>query len=81
MAYKITGIVFIAMAGLIYTLERGFSLLSTSIIRAGFFSGQMSGEVPDVETNVFFANLFVPVFLIIGIIFVLYDFRKVINNK
>ena len=74
-------IVFITMAGLIYTLERGFSMLSTSIIRAGFISGQMSGEVPDVENIGFFANLFVPAFLIIGIIFVLYDFRKVINNK
>lgn len=81
MAYKITGIVFIAMAGLIYTLERGFSFLATSIIRAGFFSGQMSGEVPDVETNGFFANLFVPAFLIIGIICLIYDFRKIVNNK
>jgi hypothetical protein len=54
MYYKVTGIVFVAMAGFIYTLERGFSLLSTSIVQAGFFSGQMTRGVPDVETNGFF---------------------------
>ena len=81
MVYKITGIVFIAMAGFIYTLERGFSLLSTSIIRAGFYSGQISGEVPGVETNGFFVNLFVPVFLILGIIFLIYGFSKMVENK
>jgi hypothetical protein len=81
MSYKITGIVFIALAGFIYTLERGFSLLSTSIIQAGFFSGQMSGGVPDVETNGFFANLFVPAFLILGIIILIYGFSKIVENK
>ena len=81
MSYKITGIVFIALAGFIYTLERGFSLLSTSIIQAGFFSGQMSGEVPNVETNGFFANLFVPAFLILGIIILVYGFSKIVENK
>lgn len=81
MAYKITGIVFIAMAGFIYTLERGFSLLSTSIIQAGFFSGQISSEVPGVETNCFNANLFVPAFLILGIIFLIYGFSKIVENK
>lgn len=81
MNYKITGIVFIAMAGFLYTLERGFSLLSTSVIQAGFFSGQMNGEVPEVEVNGFFANLFVPVFLILGIIFLIYGFSKIVKNK
>lgn len=79
--YKITGIVFIVMAGFIYTLERGFSLLSTSVVRAGFFAGQMTGEVPDVETGGFFDNLFVPAFLILGIIFIIYGFSKFEKNK
>ena len=61
---KITGFVFIIISGLIYTLERGFSLISTSIIQAGFFSGAMTGEVPEVSA--FSLNLFIPIFLIIG---------------
>lgn len=80
MYFKITGIVFIVMAGVIYTLERGFSLLSTSIVRAGFFSGQINGGVPDVETNGFFDNLFVPAFLILGIIVLIYGFSKSVKN-
>ncbi|MGN7408650.1 hypothetical protein [Sporosarcina sp. SAFN-010] len=56
-------------------------MLSTSVIQAGFFSGQMNGEVPDIEVNGFFANLFVPVFLILGIIFLIYGFSKIVKNK
>ena len=80
-SYKVTGIVFIITAGFIYTLERGFSLLSTSMVKAGFFSGEMTGGVPDVETSGFFDNLFVPAFLIFGIIFLIYGFSKYEKNK
>ena len=74
--YKITGIVFIIMSGLIYTLERGFSLLSTSLVKAGFFSGTMTGGVPEIETSGFLENWFVPLFLILGIMFLIYGFKK-----
>ena len=74
--YKTTGCIFIIMSGLIYTFERGFSLLSTSIIKAGFFSGTMTGEVPEVEASGFFNNLFVPVFLTIGVTLMIYGIKK-----
>ncbi|MBP1949898.1 hypothetical protein [Virgibacillus litoralis] len=74
--YKITGIVFIIMSGLIYTLEKGFSLLSTSIVRAGFFSGAKTGGVPEIEASGFFGNLYVPLFLILGLLFIIYGFLK-----
>ena len=74
--HKILGAVFIIISALIYSLERGFSMLSTSLIRAGFFSGGMTGEVPQVEVHTLFSNFFVPLFLIIGSIFVIYGFMK-----
>ncbi|WP_078546780.1 hypothetical protein [Litchfieldia alkalitelluris] len=74
--YKITGIVFLIMSGLIYTLERGFSLISTSIVKAGFYAGTMSGEVPTIEASGIFNNFFVLIFLIIGVAFVVYGFKS-----
>lgn len=78
--YRVTGIVFIIMAGFIYTLERGFSLLSTSIVRAGFFAGGNTGGVPEIEINSLFNNLFVPAFLILGILSLIYGFSKPKNE-
>ncbi|QDQ02375.1 hypothetical protein FOH38_18900 [Lysinibacillus fusiformis] len=74
--YKVLGVVLIIISGLIYSLERGFSMLSTSMIRAGFFSGGMTGEVPEVEVNTFFSNFYVPLFLIVGLMLVIYGFLK-----
>ncbi|MGD6834542.1 hypothetical protein ACQCT5_20495 [Sutcliffiella halmapala] len=74
--YKTTGIVFIVMSGLMYTLERGFSLISTSIIKAGFFSGTNTGKIPGVEASGFSSNLYVPLFLIIGVSIVIYGIKK-----
>lgn len=74
--YKVFGIIFIIMSGLVYTLERGFSLLSTSLVRAGFYSGTMNGVVPEVEASGFFENWFVPLFPIPGFSFVIYGFKK-----
>lgn len=74
--YKTTGFVFIIMSGLIYTLERGFSLISTSVIKAGFFSGTMTGEIPEVEVSGFFNNLFVPLFLTVGVALIIYGVKK-----
>ena len=79
--YKIIGFVFIFMSGLVYTLEKGFSLLSTSIVLAGFYSGEMGGEVPEVEANGFFDNLYVPAFLILGLIFLIYGLSKSKKNS
>jgi len=74
--YKVSGILLIIMSGFLYTLERGFSVLSTSIVRAGFYSGTMTGEVPGIEVNGFLDNLFVPLFLITGVLLVIYGFIK-----
>ncbi|ACA40094.1 hypothetical protein Bsph_2543 [Lysinibacillus sphaericus C3-41] len=64
------------MAGLIYTIERAFTMLSTSIVQAGFFAGNMSGEVPDIKMSSFTDNLFVPLFFVLGIITLVYSFPK-----
>ena len=74
--YKTTGFVFIVMSGLIYTLERGFSLISSSIIQAGFFAGKMTGENPGIEVSGFFNNFFVPLFFIIGVTLIIYGVKK-----
>jgi hypothetical protein len=74
--YKSIGFVFIIMSGVVYTLERGFSILSTSIVKAGFFSGTMSGKIPKVEAVGFFENPFTPLFLFLGLILVGYGYKK-----
>lgn len=74
--HKVLGAVLIIISGLIYSLERGFSMLSTSLIKAGFFSGRMSGGVPEVEVNTLFSNFYVPLFFIVGLILVIYGFMK-----
>lgn len=74
------GLIFIMMAGFLYTLERCFSLLSTSLVKAGFFSGQMTGEVPQVEFSGFFSNIFVTVFLITGVILIILGYMKNTNT-
>lgn len=75
-SYKITGIVLIVISGFIYTLEKGFSLLASSIVKAGFFSGAMGGLVPEVESAGFFDNLYVPIFMVVGFGLIIYGFRK-----
>ncbi|MCF6137709.1 hypothetical protein [Pseudalkalibacillus berkeleyi] len=74
--YKITGLLLAIMSGLIYTLERGVSLISSSLIKAGFFSGRMTGEVPEVEASGFFSNLFVPLFFFTGLALIIYSIKK-----
>ena len=76
MADKVIGVVFISIAGLIYSLERGFSFLSTSIEKAGALAGNNTGEIPNININGFFDNMFVPILLIVGIIFLIYGFNK-----
>lgn len=51
---RILGFVFILVGGIIYSIERAVSIMSTSMIRAGFFAGSMTGEVPNVESERFF---------------------------
>jgi len=56
---RILGFVFILVGGIIYSIERAVSIMSTSMIRAGFFAGSMTGEVPNVEASGLFSNPFV----------------------
>jgi|GEM_PF-1000407 len=74
--YLILGSVFVLSSGFIYTLERGFSMLSTGVVKSGFFSGNMSGAVPEIEANGFFDNAFAPLFLSIGILLFICGFLK-----
>jgi hypothetical protein len=75
-SYEILGTIFILMSGFIYTIERGFSILSSSLVRAGFLSGRWGGEVPRVEISGFFTNVYVPLFLMVGLALVFYGFMK-----
>ncbi|WP_163970345.1 hypothetical protein [Oceanobacillus halotolerans] len=79
--YKVTGIIFIIMSGFLYTLENGFSILATSIVRAGFYAGTMTGGVPEVEGSGLFDNTFVPLFLIIGLVCFSYGYKKSPNTN
>lgn len=78
---RVMGFVYIMMAGLIYTLERGFSYLSTSTETAGALAGENTGEMPGVSINGFFDNLFVPVFIVLGVILLIYGFSKSESSK
>lgn len=51
---RILGFVFILVGGIIYSIERAVSIMTTSMIRAGFFAGSMTGEVPNVEASGYF---------------------------
>ncbi|KAB2329584.1 hypothetical protein F7731_22345 [Cytobacillus depressus] len=75
-SYKVIGL-FLLSSGFIYSLERISSLISTSIIKAGFFSGQMTGEVPQVTTANFLDNLFVPLLFFISLVLLILGFKKV----
>lgn len=73
---RILGFVFILVGGIIYSIERAVSIMSTSMIRAGFFAGSMTGEVPNVEASGLFSNPFVPIFLCLGMGLIIYSFIK-----
>lgn len=73
---KVMGFIFLLASGLIYTLERIFTAFSTSTIQAGFFAGQMTGQVPEVEEAGLFDNYFVPFFLLIGLCLLVYGITK-----
>jgi len=75
-SYKIIGAVFLLSSGIIYSLERFSTVISTSLIRAGFFSGGKTGEVPSVQTANFFDNLFAPLFFLIGLVSIIYGFKR-----
>ncbi|PID21621.1 hypothetical protein CSV61_07915 [Sporosarcina sp. P3] len=75
-SFKILGLVFIVTSGFIYTLEKGFSMLSSSIVQAGFYSGGMTGEVPEIEVSGFFENLYVVPLLVLGILILLVGFVR-----
>lgn len=73
---KLLGIVLIVTSGIIYTLERIISTLSSSLTLAGFWAGNRTGEVPQVEVSGFFDNFYVPLLLISGIVLLIYGFMK-----
>ncbi|NEU29237.1 hypothetical protein GN156_00365 [bacterium LRH843] len=73
---KVLGVVFIMVSAFIHTIERAFSMVSSSIVLSGFFSGNNTGEVPQIEVNGFFGNFYVPLFLVMGIVLLIYGFIK-----
>ncbi|KQL52671.1 hypothetical protein AN964_03445 [Heyndrickxia shackletonii] len=74
--YKVLGAIFILVSGFMYSIERAVTMLSTNVVIAGFYAGKITGEVPKVEVASVFSNLFVPIFFVLGIILIIYGFRK-----
>jgi hypothetical protein len=75
-SYKVLGFVFLIVSGLIYTFERISSVLSTSLIKASFYAGKMTGEIPEVKYGNLFDNFFVPLFFLLSVILLVYGFKK-----
>ena len=75
------GLVFILVGGFIYSIERAASMLSSSMILAGFYAGNMTGETPVIIEGSLFSNPFAIIFLCIGIGLVVYGFRKTTNSN
>lgn len=65
---SVLGFVFILLAGMMYTLERAASQIAGYLELSGFLAGGKTGNVPIPKTAGFFDNLFIPLFLIIGIV-------------
>jgi hypothetical protein len=74
--YRVLGAIFILTSGLIYSIERTVTMLSKSIVLAGFEAGKITGETPSVDTGSVFSNLFVPIFFVAGLILIIYSLRK-----
>ncbi|MBW8351072.1 hypothetical protein K0H71_16725 [Bacillus sp. IITD106] len=70
----ILGSIFIVTSGLIYTIERIISMVHWSALtRTGEYpTNPLSPSLLD--------NLFIPIFLLIGIIFIYVSFKKEINK-
>lgn len=60
------GLIFIMLAGIIYTIERASTKLAEYLKLSGFLAGGYTGEVPYPKTAGFFDNWFTPLFIIIG---------------
>lgn len=78
---SLLGAAFIIISGIIYTVERVVSLIASSIYVSGWHSGGRTGEVPQIEVNGFFDNLFVPGFLLIGAVLVIFGLSKKFKSK
>jgi len=74
--YRKLGGAFLIAAGLLYAIERIGTKVADSIVLAGFYSGNMSGAVPQVGDAGFFDNLFVPVLTFVGVLLFVYGFPK-----
>lgn len=74
--YKVTGVLLIITSAVLFTIERVFSMISTSIAKSGFYAGGWTGSVPEIEVNGFFDNIYVPILLLAGIVCFIYGLRK-----
>jgi hypothetical protein len=63
----VIGVMFIIVSGLMYTIERATTYIAGNLQLAGFYAGRMSGEVPSPQMPSFSDNIFIPVFLLVGI--------------
>jgi len=78
--YAIIGCLFLVVSALIYTSERAFLFMATSLQLAGFLSGGVGGTVPQIKVAGFFDNFFSPLFLVLGLLsftlFLFSSFKK-----
>ncbi|CAG7659002.1 hypothetical protein ACFQI7_36805 [Paenibacillus allorhizosphaerae] len=74
-SFQIAGIIFIIIAGILYTLERCANWIANGLSAQGLavHSGNGSLGVPWVSVN---DNVFVTTFVVVGIVMFLYGFLK-----
>jgi hypothetical protein len=78
----VIGVMFTIVSGLMYTIERAATYIAGSLQLAGFYAGRMSGEVPSPHMPSFSDNIFVPVFLLVGIAIIAFaSFKRKDNSE
>lgn len=73
MGFRLAGVIFICMAGFLYTLERIVAFFSTYVINMGKVG--ISVDLTVLYPS-FFSNPFVTIFLFIGIVCLFLDIKK-----
>lgn len=73
------GYFFLLVSGILYTLERVGNKLADSILKAGFYAGSKTGEEPSILELKIYDNIFIILFLILGVSSIIYHYRKEIK--
>lgn len=73
--YKILGSVFMLMSGILYTIERVVTTITSSKVHAEYVAQGIYKKF-EPEYPIFFDNFFVVFFLLVGFVILAYGFPK-----